>query len=316
MEHFVTICDHVFLPQGLSLQRSMKRHFGSYRLWVICLDDETHGVLKRLDDPQMVPLRLSDLETDELRAVRAQRTRVEYCWTLTPWAPRFIFELDSTISRVTYVDADLWFRSEPSSIFAELERAGKAVLITEHAFAPEHDQSDIAGRFCVQFITFSRGSGEPVREWWEQKCMEWCSARAEPGRFGDQKYLDEWPHRFGELVHVLDDRELALAPWNVARFPFGRSIFYHFHGLRLVSKERAFLGHFALPQPVLRAVYRPYLADLRWAIGSIEGAGLTVRPQADAPSPLGQARRLWQRLSRALRHAMRQTDVGRIVRLP
>ena len=45
MEHFVTIFDSLFLPQGLALHMSMERHIKKYTLWVLCVDRQTYFVL-------------------------------------------------------------------------------------------------------------------------------------------------------------------------------------------------------------------------------------------------------------------------------
>jgi hypothetical protein len=278
MEHYVTVFDNLFLPQGLALHRSMERHARSYTLWMLCVDDAVYDVLQRLDLPSVRLLRLRNLEGAELKRVRPTRTLAEYCWTLTPFAVRFVFEADATASRVTYLDADVWLRKNPAPIFREFDSSGKRVLITDHAYAPEYDQSDSSGQYCVQFVTFTREGGEPVRKWWEDRCIEWCYARHEDGKFGDQKYLDDWPERFTEQVHVLSDPELILAPWNATRFPYGRSICWHFHDLRIEiepSKEkyRVHCGRYPLPPPTIRYVYQEYLKDLRLAIASIKHAG-------------------------------------------
>ena len=107
------------------------------------------------------------------------------------------------MKRVTYLDADLWFRKSPAPIFKEFDKSGKDVLITDHAYSPEYDNSEKNGQYCVQFTTFTREGGETVRKWWEERCIEWCFARFENGKFGDQKYLDDWLERFPEQVHVL-----------------------------------------------------------------------------------------------------------------
>ncbi len=60
-------------------------------------------------------------------------------------------------------------------------------------------------------MTFKRNDGELVRSWWEERCLEWCYARFEDGKFGDQKYLDDWTSRFNKQVHVLKNKELMLA---------------------------------------------------------------------------------------------------------
>lgn len=286
MEHYVTLFDSLFLPQGVALHLSMERHLGNYRLWMLCVDDTAFDVLQKLDLPNVILLRLSELETKELLEVKHSRTVGEYCWTLTPFSPRFVMEADDTISRVTYIDADLWFRRNPWQIFAEFDQSGKSVLITEHAYAPQYDQTFTSGLYCVQFVTFNRYEGELVRKWWEERCIEWCYAKAEDGKFGDQKYLDDWPERFGERVHVLGDKELALGPWNATRFPFGHSVFFHFHDLRIVSPNRLRIGRYRLPRPVIKHLYGPYILDLRAARDLVLAAGAPLKPQAQPPTLL------------------------------
>lgn len=287
MEHYVTLFDSAFLPQGMALHRSMERWAGPYTLWVLCLDEATHRALNDLHLANVRLIRLADVETPALRDVKAGRTRAEYCWTLTPFTPRFVFEAEPGAARVTYVDADMWMRKSPAPIFAELEAAGGQVLITEHAYAPEYDQSATSGTYCVQFQTFTREGGEPVRQWWADRCIEWCFARFEDGKFGDQKYLDDWPDRFPDRVHVLERREWMLAPWNATRFPHGEAILYHFHGLRLQDGGFISAGaDHALP-PVVRAnLYEPYVADLRAALAALKAVGFDAPVQQRRPGLL------------------------------
>ncbi len=284
MEHYVTLFDSLFLPQGLALHASMERHFGSYVLWVLCVDDAVHEVLTRMELANVKLLRLSQLETEELLQVKPGRTKGEYCWTLTPFALRFVFEADASVGRATYLDADLWFRKNPSQIFREFESSGKHVLITDHAYAPEYDLSATRGQYCVQFMTFTRRGGEVVRKWWEDRCLEWCFARFEKGKFGDQKYLDDWPERFLDQVHVLANKELGLAPWNATRFPYGNAVFWHFHALRILDRSRQSLianfGPYPLPRKTREHVYAPYLLDLRMALDRMVCCGVMVRTQA------------------------------------
>lgn len=283
MEHYVTLFDSLFLPQGLALHKSMVRHAGDYILWILCVDDDVHDVLARLDLPSVRLLKLSSIETPELLAVKPGRGKGEYCWTLTPFAPRFVFEADAEVSRVTYLDADIWFRKNPMPIFKEFDLSGMHVLITDHSYTPEYDQSATSGQYCVQFMTFTRDGGEVVRKWWEERCIEWCFARFEEGKFGDQKYLDDWLERFPEEVHALLDKELLLAPWNATRFPYGRSVCWHFHGLRLIQNPQKKLfveyGAYPLPQCTQDQIYQKYLDDLRWGIEQLMNLGFVCKPQ-------------------------------------
>lgn len=283
MEHYVTLFDSLFLPQGLALHASMERHAGEYTLWVLCMDEATHDFLSQQALPNLRLLRLSQLETDALKAVKADRTTGEYCWTLTPFSVRFVFEAEATVGRVTYLDADTWFRKSPAPLFRELDASGKQVLITDHAYAPEYDQSAVSGQFCVQFVTFTREGGEAVRKRWEAQCLEWCFARVEDGKFGDQKYLDTWPETYPETVHVLTNKELCQAPWNATRFPYGNAVLWHFHSLRILSQRGGSLqvlqSIYPLPNPVRTQIYRPYLEDLKRACERMSQQGVQVRAQ-------------------------------------
>ena len=284
MEHYVTLFDSLFLPQGLALQMSMERYAGEYTLWILCVDDQAYEVLIRLRLPNTRLLQLSKLETAELKRVKLDRTRGEYCWTVTPYSLRFVFEADISVQRVTYLDADMWFRKSPWPIFREFVASGKQVLITDHAYAPEYDRSAASGQYCVQFMIFTRDGGEIVRKWWEDRCTEWCYHRYEDNKFGDQKYLDDWPERFADHVHVLQKKEWLLAPWNAIRFPYSDSITWHFHGTQTVIKSNKLsgilCGNYQLPIPTRTFVYKVYLRDLRSGVKLIADLGVEIRSQS------------------------------------
>lgn len=289
----------------------MERVMRDFTLWVLCVDDVAHEVLSRLNLSHVRLLRLSQLETDALRSVKPNRTTGEFCWTLTPFSPRFVFEADPAVQRVTYVDADIWFRRNPDAIFADFAGSRKAVLITDHGYAPEHDNTAFAGAYCVQFLTFARGSSEPVRQWWEDRCIEWCHAWLEDGKLGDQKYLDDWPERFPEQVHVLGDQGLALGPWNATRFPYGRGVFYHFHGVRIASARDVEIGSYDLPAPLVENVYLPYLRDLRASVEVLVAASFTPRVQV---KPLGATAVVARRFRSAIGSAARLLAAAGTVR--
>lgn len=292
-EHYVTLFDSLFLPQGVALHASMERHILQYTLWVLCVDDKSYAALETLQLPNVRLLKLSNLETEELLAVKPFRSNAEYCWTLTPYAPRFVFEHDLDVSRVTYLDADLWFTDSPEPIFQEFDQSGKQVLITDHGYAPEYDQSATSGKYCVQFMIFERDRSELVRRWWEERCIEWCYRRFEDGKFGDQKYLDCWPTLFGEYVHILSRQEWSQAPWNATRFPYGQSIFYHFHGLRILEGNVVDFGPiYALPKVLVQHLYEPYIKELISAITKMKMHGIYIRYQGKKMGTIHLLRRI------------------------
>lgn len=262
-EHFVTIFDFTFSPQGLALHASLRTHHPNAILWVICMDEPVLELISSLADDSLRPIDVASIETEELKRLRIERSHGEYCWTLTPTAPAAVFDLDLTVSRVTYVDADLYFLSNPSPVLDELETSGKSVLITEHGFDPAYDRSATNGRYCVQFITFVRDSSDVVRLSWEKQCRNWCFDRSEDGKFGDQKYLDDWPTTFSSYVHVYQKLGAFQAPWNAKRFPASEAVAWHFQGLRLIGNGRVLMQRgYDIPEAVERNIYEPYLREL------------------------------------------------------
>lgn len=293
MEHYVTLFDSFFLPQGLTLYKSLDKHARMFTLWVICIDNKSFEILEKLNLENLSLIKLSDVETPELLAAKQNRSHKEYCWTLTPFSFKFVFDANPEINRITYLDADLWFRKSPAPIFTEFENSKKQVLITEHAYAPELDQSELSGRYCVQFMIFNRNGGEHIRKWWADKCIEWCYARFEDGKFGDQKYLDDWDVRFEKDVHILNNPEWSLAPWNASRFPYSSSIFYHFHGLRLLKNGNLITDGYPLPKPLITNIYKLYIMSFRQSIKELTNIGYTPVAQESNPGLLRSIKRIY-----------------------
>lgn len=246
------------------------------------MDELVERNLHQLALPHVSLVALREVENDRLLAVKPVRSRGEYCWTLTPFAPRFVFDRDPSIVRVTYLDADLFFFATPKPFFEEFERSGKHVLITEHAYDPRYDMTRRSGRFCVQFLTFRRTKeAEKVMRWWQERCLEWCYARVEAGKFGDQKYLDQWPVLFEHEIHILQQKEKSLAPWNVRYYEHSGGghvapVFYHFHGLRLIApgKLRLYLGYRV--GEAANALYQAYCCSFSESVKLLNDNGIPV----------------------------------------
>ncbi len=301
IEHFVTLFDASFLPIGLALHRSLARCAKPFRLWVVAVDEEAERHLARLAPADLTVIPLRELETPELLAVKGGRTRGEYCWTITPFTFQAVFDRQPSAARVTYVDADVFFLDNPRVLLRELDESGRHVLITEHAYAPEYDRSHDSGRFCVQFLAFDRSDpARTVMRWWQERCVEWCFARYEDGKFGDQVYLDRWPELFGDYVHIVRQVDRTLAPWNArhfARLAGGRlsPVFYHFHGLRLLPGRRARLFKFYDVGPSAWKIYRLYLDALAQSFEQLDAAGINVPAHALPPERFGWFARLRRR---------------------
>ena len=100
----------------------------------------------------------------------------------------------------------------------------KSVMITPHWYTPKYEKSQDSGIYCVHFTTFKNDDiGLGVLKWWRKECLNWCYNRHEDGKFGDQKYLDDWPTRF-QGIHILQNRGGGdIAPWNAGQYKFQKN---------------------------------------------------------------------------------------------
>lgn len=237
--NFCTLFDSGYLQRGLVLYESLCRTCYDFHLYIMAFDDKAYDTLTKLALPNFTVVHLKDLETEELLAVKPTRSRAEYCWTCGPsviWYFIKEYKLDSC----TYLDADLMFYRSPQLLFDEI--GDNSVAITDH-YAPYHIPQ---GRYCVQFMYFKNDEwGLKALEWWRDSCIEWCYARHEGNRYGDQKYLEQFPIRF-QKVHIIKTRGAGIASWNIKQYHFNNQdwtfeyngeitdvVFVHYHALGL-----------------------------------------------------------------------------------
>jgi len=283
---FVTIFDSNYIGQGLTMLRSLLRTTPEARVWAVTADDWTRRILQALGESRIETVALEELETPELRSVRPTRSRVEYYWTLTPFLPDFVFRNSTDSSIVTYVDADMHFRKSAHTLLDEfVGNEPAAVMVTPHDYLPKYDQSQVSGKYCVQFMPFRRTSSQAVLEDWQAKCIDWCFSRPQAGKFGDQKYLDAWPEQFGQAIHIQRNTTLLAAPWNArARAPHD-IVAYHFHGLRRVSRRwLALHPGYSVPAGIRDAIYAPYILELAGSLRAAQELAPVASRVVDLPS--------------------------------
>ena len=92
MNHYCTYFDRGFLAQGLALWRSLAKCDVDSVLWVLALDEFTADVLREVGGTWLRVVPLADVEAGdtELAAAKANRTRVEYFFTLSACWPRWV----------------------------------------------------------------------------------------------------------------------------------------------------------------------------------------------------------------------------------
>lgn len=85
-------------------------------------------------------------------------------------------------------------------------------------------------------------------EWWKKRCLDWCYAKIEKDRMGDQKYLNKFITLFPQVCE-LAYRGGGMAPWNFKQYKLNcyntvsclgkdyEIIFYHFQNLRYINNN-------------------------------------------------------------------------------
>lgn len=231
---------------------------------------------------------LKEFEDEALLHVKPTRNRAEYCWTSTSSTILYVLE-HFGVDMCTYLDADLMFFDSPKPLFDEMGDA--SIMITEHRYSPQYNKEAKSGKYCVQFVSVRNDErGLNAIRWWRERCLEWCYARYEDGKFGDQMYLDDWTTRF-EGVHELQHLGGGMAAWNIQQYDvfmkngrlWGREkksgnefpvIFYHFHYLRFLQNELIELGRRVLSDDVVNLLYSAYIKELEKSKKIIAGYGL------------------------------------------
>jgi hypothetical protein len=279
--------------KGLCMYESLKSVCSNFHLYIFAFDDRSYHTLKELELEHITVISLLEFEDEKLLKAKGTRNRGEYCWTCTSSTILYCIQRFE-LSHCTYIDADLFFYNDPKILIDEM--GNNDVLITEHRYTPKYDQSVIAGKYCVQFMTFKNTpNGLKILKWWINACLDWCYARYEDGKFGDQKYLDGWTTRFTG-IHVLKHLGGGVAPWNMQQYSFRTEnsnikgtelssknefslIFFHFHHVylyRLGFLNINYLGLYKIPSSVKRLIYLPYLLQLQNQLSNFKGKNIDI----------------------------------------
>lgn len=299
--YFCTLFDSHYLSRGLVMYQSLKKCCPAFHLYVFAFDKKCEEILKQVNADDLTVISLDEFEDPALLEVKPTRSRAEYCWTCSSSTILYCLRRFG-LPHCTYIDADLYFYNDPAVLVAEMGE--NSVLITEHRYSLQYEKAVKAGKYCVQFITFKNDHyGLNVLQWWRERCIEWCYARHEDGKFGDQKYLDDWTTRF-EKVWVLRHLGGGLAAWNIQQYAVecrdghlecteiktGKKfspVFYHFHYLRFYNHGSIELGRRELSREVLSLFYKPYIRELMAAKSTIQSQDHSFDPNGAAAAPHG-----------------------------
>jgi hypothetical protein len=277
MKEYCTLFDRNYLSRGLALHRSLEQRGSRFRLFVLCLDNPTHEALSALALPHLELISIDTLADwdGELRSARANRGAAEFYFTCKPVLMLYLLARYEGMERITYLDSDLFFFSDQDSV--DLAIGDSAVALTPHRFPPRLAHLKSVGEFNAGWISVgASGEGRRFLTWWRSRCLEWCRLIVEETRFGDQKYLDQVPSLFRDVVCVTNPGVNA-APWNIVGRRITTSkkgveidghplVAYHFHGMKRVVFHLYDSGLYTygarFSAETWKGIYRPYVQEL------------------------------------------------------
>jgi hypothetical protein len=190
-----------------------------------------------------------------LEPVRQSRTYQEYCWTL---ASCFMDYLLPSFNEVTYLDADIFFFSDPEQMFDEAPFQHRSIGITAHHFN-DQDRERLGknGEYNVGVVIAKNTTvGSLCISRWAEQCREWCFNRQENGKFADQGYLTEWQSLYPGNIWVLDNVGVNLGPWSVGNFKIWRD---NIDGSVNVTETFATAPHLATYWPLVCYHFHEYI---------------------------------------------------------
>lgn len=277
--NFCTLYYANYSAKGIALYHSLEKVCRDFHMYIVAMDDCCMRLLSHMEMPYATIISIDELEDfyPQLKKVKPERNKGEYSWTCKGSTLLYCYE-KFHLKDCTYLDADLYFFSNPAPLYEECPTAD--VMLMDHHYTPWYNLADTNGQYCAGYMYFKfTNNGLKVLKEWTEQCIEWCYSRHEPGRFGDQKYLDEFHQKY-DNVHDLQHIGLC-APWNIQQYKVtymddslsveldglkDKLIMYHFHFVRNLdfgTYNEFFLGPYKLNHVVKTHIYKPYLAQLK-----------------------------------------------------
>lgn len=297
---FYTYFNVAYLAKGKLMLESLLSVAPTAKVFVYAMDPKTNEYLQswKQNRVNIVNFENEILPLPEIAEIRKTREGKSFFWSLTPILAEETLKRVSENAAITYIDADLYFYSNPAPL---LEGENWDCLISPHFYGPSCQPLEVThGKYCVQFMSFrNNANGKSILRWWKEQVLESCEPVPKNGKFGDQKYVDEFQSRF-ERVTEIEHPGAGLASWNLDRIlvvadnralrvvdNFRKElepqplVFAHFHGMKVygINKVRLIDEDSPLPEAAKKFVYTPYARKLLRLSSTLATLGLMPNPE-------------------------------------
>ncbi|MBK7560804.1 MAG: hypothetical protein IPI68_04605 [Chitinophagaceae bacterium] len=202
------------MPYAKALCSSLKE-YGNGRLEIMVIDNNN-----LIASDNYAIYHLQDIENDklfsEIQKKYAHTNADHFRWSLKPVFISFL--LKKGFEKVIYVDPDMFFVSDYSFLFQQLDSA--SVILTPHwrnADPLANEDNFISlfkdGLYNAGFIGASQ-KGLKAILWWAEVCHYKMERNLVKGFFDDQRYLDVMPVMF-ESTEIVRHQGCNLSYWNM-----------------------------------------------------------------------------------------------------
>ncbi len=273
-----TLFDQNYLLEGLTLIDSFLTYVPEGKLWILCLDSNSYGFLKKINNPRLeLTLIQKEISIQEKFASYLKiRSYAEAIFTIKSEFVLFVLSKLNFLDWAIYVDAD--------SVFMPDYNLRRIPSESQHVILSPHYRSDLSanglhsGEFNAGYVGFRASEiGLSAVTWWRDKCAESCSVRGINDQYADQKYLEVVLKNWLKETHVTEIG-LNYGTWSFTSTQVIRTIdstiliqdqpilTFHFHSLRHsqfftylgIKRYGKVLNH----SQIKRAIYYPYIRQL------------------------------------------------------
>ena len=265
MNEYCTLFNKKYLIHGIQLYESLKAHSPKFRLFILAMDSEVENFFKANVFPEVSIIKFEDLKNLYSKEYLRPLSVGQLCWVSEPLLCKYIFEVFG-VQETTYLDADVYFYSNPEPLFEEL--IGSSAAIVPHNFSSISYASS-SGNYCVQFNYFKNNLiGNEILDKWIEDCRGY--ELSQPHYYPGQLSMDEWTERWPSDVHVMKHIGAGVAPWNISAYKIREKngelslngeilIFYHFHQLARLNPSTFFISGYGVNLEAVELIYKKYL---------------------------------------------------------
>lgn len=288
IRHIATSTDANYLHKAIVLYKSLSKVHNKFLLHMFCFDNISYSIFEKLNFRSLKIYHPSDFENKELLKIKASKVRrYEYYWACNPFITRKVL-LEQDADFISSCDCDLMFFQSPELIFEEFGDTDVLIQPNNFSYQLMKDYIKGVGYYCTSFQCFRKNKNSiKILNWWQRKTMEWCSSTFANGKFGDQKYLDDWRIRFQGVREILNVGA-NVAPWNIQKYDLSTQngkilindryplIYYHYHSFRMSLKNYQYIitgdrnNYYPIPKKAIELIYNPYIRTLKETIRELK----------------------------------------------